>query len=369
MELGKVARDRGLGDPLVPRGPRALETALWSHAVPRVVPVDPAQPDPAAIADAAEVMRRGGLVAFPTETVYGLGARGLRAEEVRKIFAAKGRPPGHPVILHVDGEAMARSLAAEWSSSASRLAAALWPGPLTLVVPRAPAVPPEVSGGLDTVGIRAPAHPVALALIRAVGEPLAAPSANAHTHVSPTTAAHVVRSLGDRVELVLDAGPTSLGIESTVVSLGHDPPRVLRPGSVSLERLCAIDPRVVHERVSVEGDHARAAPGMAAKHYAPRTRVLLAARGGEAFAQAIARSGLERARIAAIVVTDGARVAAAGCALVVPLADSPEEYARGLFAALHEVDAAGVDLVVIEEVPAEPGWWAVADRLTRAARR
>lgn len=349
--------------------PRAPETALWSHAVPRVVPVDPAEPDPAAIADAAGVMRRGGLVAFPTETVYGLGARGLRAEEVRKIFAAKGRPPGHPVILHVDGEAMARELAAEWSSSASRLVGALWPGPLTLVVPRAPAVPPEVSGGLDTVGIRAPDHPVALALIRAVGEPLAAPSANAHTHVSPTTAEHVVRSLGDRVDLVLDAGPTAFGIESTVLSFGHDPPRVLRPGAVSLERLRALEPRVVHERVSVEGDEARAAPGMAAKHYAPRTSVTLAARGQEGVARAIARSGLARARVAAIVVTDGARDAAAGCAPVVVLPGSPEGYARGLFAALHEVDAAGVDLVVVEEVPAEPAWWAVADRLARAARR
>ncbi|MBX3224381.1 MAG: threonylcarbamoyl-AMP synthase [Labilithrix sp.] len=366
MDLGNVPGIASLGDPLVPRAP---ETALWSVAVPRVLAVDPAKPDPAAIAEAAAVMQRGGLVAFPTETVYGLGARGLRAEEVRKIFAAKGRPPGHPVILHVDGEAMARSLAAEWSSSASRLAAELWPGPLTLVVPRAPAVPPEVSGGLDTVGIRAPNHPVALALIQAVGEPLAAPSANAHTHVSPTTAEHVVRSLGDRVDLVLDAGSAAFGIESTVLSLAHDPPRVLRPGAVSLERLRALEPRVVHESASIEGDQARAAPGMAAKHYAPRTGVLLAARGGEGVARALERSGLARARVAAIVVTDGARGAAAGCAPVVVLPDSPEGYAHGLFAALHEVDAAGVDLVVIEEVPAEPGWWAVADRLTRAARR
>ena len=154
--------------------------------------------EPGAIEEAAAMLRAGGLVAFPTETVYGLGARGLHADEVAKIFAAKRRPSGHPVILHVDGVAMAKTLARRF-----------WPGPLTLVVPRADGVPPEVSGGLDTVGIRAPNHPVALALIAAVGEPLAAPSANAHTHVSPTMAAHVARSLGDRVDLARAHIPSS----------------------------------------------------------------------------------------------------------------------------------------------------------------
>ncbi|MDF2692894.1 MAG: hypothetical protein K0S65_1277 [Labilithrix sp.] len=339
--------------------------------MPRVLAIDPEKPDLAVIEEAAAVLRRGGLVAFPTETVYGLGARGLHPEEVARIFAAKGRPAGHPVILHVDGEAMARSLAAAWSPTASRLANELWPGPLTLVVPRAATVPAEVSGGLASVGIRAPRHPVALALVHAVGEPLAAPSANAHTHVSPTTAQHVVRSLGDRVDLVLDAGPCALGIESTVLSLvDEDAPRVLRPGAVSLERLRAVDSRVVHEVVSIEGDAARAAPGMAAKHYAPRTTVVLAERGGEGLAAAIA-AGRARgsSRIAAIVVTAAARTAAAGCTPLIVLPDAPDDYARGLFAALHDVDGAGVDLVVIERAPDEPSWWAVADRLTRAARR
>jgi L-threonylcarbamoyladenylate synthase len=337
--------------------------------VPRVLSIDPAQPDPTTIAAAAAVLRAGGLVAFPTETVYGLGARGLYVDEVAKIFAAKGRPPGHPVILHVDGEAMARSLSTEWSPTASRLANELWPGPLTLVVPRAKSVPPEVSGGMDTVGIRAPNHPVALALIRAVGEPLAAPSANAHTHVSPTTAEHVVRSLGDRVDLVLDAGPCAFGIESTVLTLAHEPPRVLRPGAISLSRLRAVEPRVVYDTVTIDSDAARAAPGMAAKHYAPRTSVVLADRGGEALAAAIAARSAGGSRVAAIVVTDAASRAAAGCNPLVILPDSPDGYAHGLFAALHEVDAAGVDAVVIEQVPAEPEWWAIADRLTRAARR
>jgi len=313
------------------------------------------------------VLARGGLVAFPTETVYGLGARGLHPDEVAKIFAAKGRPTGHPVILHVDGEDMARSLAASWSPTASRLVNELWPGPLTLVVPRAARVPPEVSGGLDTVGIRAPEHPVALALIRAVGEPLAAPSANAHMHVSPTKAEHVVRSLEERVDLVLDGGPCTFGIESTVLALDGDVPRVLRPGAVSLERLRAIEPRTTYENVTVEGDAARAAPGMAAKHYAPRTKVVLAEHG-EGVAAAIAASSVDRSRIGAIVVTGAGRRAADGCSPLLALPEAPEAYARALFAALHTVDAAGVDLLVIEKVPEEASWWAVRDRLTRAAR-
>jgi L-threonylcarbamoyladenylate synthase len=325
---------------------------------PRVLSVDPAAPQPEVIEEATAVLGRGGLVAFPTETVYGLGARGLHADEVERIFAAKGRPAGHPLILHVDGEAMARSIARAWTEEAERFARELWPGPLTLVLPRADIVPGVVSGGLSTVGIRAPAHPVALALIRAVGEPLAAPSANAHMHVSPTAAAHVVRSLGDRVDLVLDAGPCAHGIESTVLAL-DDPPRVLRPGAVSLERLRAIDPSVVYRAATISNDAPRAAPGMAAKHYAPRAKVLLA-RDVAAFTEARAA--------AAIVRTEAGRVAALGCSPVIVLPSEPEGYARELFAALHAVDDAGVALVVIEEPPDDPAWWAVADRLARAAR-
>lgn len=308
---------------------------------------------------AVRALRSGHLVALPTETVYGLGARGLRAEEVRKIFAAKGRPPGHPIILHVDGDARARSLAAEWSDTAALLARDFWPGPLTIVVPRAPNVPPEVSGGLDTVGIRAPNHPVALALIRAIGEPLAAPSANAHTHVSPTTAEHVVRSLGDKVDLVLDAGPCTHGIESTVVAIGP-PLRVLRPGAITLEQLRAIDPGTVDGTTTIEDDAPRAAPGMAAKHYAPRARVLLMQRGH--FAKPVG------GRVAAIVVTDDARAAASSCAPLLVLPDDPAGYARGLYAALHEADASSAELIVIEAPPGDAAWRAVHDRLSRAAR-
>jgi L-threonylcarbamoyladenylate synthase len=327
--------------------------------VTRVLRVDPTQPDPVAIAEAAGVLERGGLVAFPTETVYGLGARGLHAEEVAKIFAAKGRPAGHPVILHVDGDARARALAAEWSDTAALLARDFWPGPLTLVVPRAPNVPPEVSGGLDTVGIRAPNHPVALALIRAVGEPLAAPSANAHTHISPTTAEHVLRSLGDKVDLILDAGPCTHGIESTVVALGP-PLRVLRPGAISLDQLRAIDGSAIEGTEVIEGDTPRAAPGMAAKHYAPRARVLLMQRGG--FAKPAGE------RVAAIVATADAKAMAASCSPLLVLPDEPAGYAHGLYAALHEADASGAELIVIEAPPNDAAWRAVHDRLSRAAR-
>jgi L-threonylcarbamoyladenylate synthase len=321
------------------------------------------------IAEAAAVLARGGLVAFPTETVYGLGARGLHEHDVRLIFVAKGRPTGHPLILHVDGEAMARTLAVTWPGRASLLARAFWPGPLTLVVARASHVPDVVSGGLGTVGVRAPQHPVALALIRAVGEPLAAPSANAHMHVSPTTAAHVVRSLGDRVDLVLDAGPCAHGIESTVVDLVNDPPRVLRAGAASLEAICAVVPEVVYDTITLTGDAARASPGLASKHYAPRTRVVLASRGAE-FAAGLAMAARDATRVGAVVWSAEARSAVDRAVTLTSLATlpaDPDGYAHAMFAALHDADAASLDILVIERVPDEAGWWAVADRLRRAA--
>ena len=339
-------------------------------------------PEPSAIAEAAAVLASGGLVAFPTETVYGLGARGLHAADVLRIFAAKERPHGHPLILHVDGEAMARTLAASWPDRASLLAGAFWPGPLTLVVPRAAHVPDAATGGLDTVGLRAPGHAVALMLVRAVGEPLAAPSANAHMHVSPTTAAHVVRSLGDRVDLVLDAGPCAHGIESTVVDLTGEVPRVLRAGATSLEALRALVPEMAYDAASLtaSGDAARASPGLASRHYAPRTRVLLADRGSAVAAAVLAAVGGRR--IGAIVWSEDASLALgvaaprAGLALAssIPLRWIrwlPAEatgYAYGLFAALHDADEASLDALVIERVPDDPAWWAIADRLERAAR-
>lgn len=340
--------------------------------MPRVLPVNPLNPEPSVIAEAARVFESGGLVAFPTETVYGLGARGLHAAEVLRIFAAKGRPTGHPLILHADGDAMASTLASVWSSEASALARAFWPGPLTLVVPRAPNVPLEVTGGLDSVGVRCPSHPVARALVTAVGEPLAAPSANAHMHVSPTSAEHVVRSLGERVDLVLDGGATDFGIESTVVDLAGPAPRVLRPGAVSLERLRSIVPSVVYQDLTVLGDVARASPGLASKHYAPRARVQLVA-DADAVTSAVRDAG-PGGPVCAIVWSDETRQRLERAAtheklavIVTLLPSDAEGYARGLFAALHSVEVSGAASVVIERVPDSPEWWAVADRLRRAA--
>lgn len=346
-----------------------------ARIVPRVLPVDPTNPDPAIIAEAAKVLKRGGLVAFPTETVYGLGARGLHAAEVSRIFEAKKRPPGHPLILHVDGEAMAVSLASSWSPVARALVAKGWPGPLTLVVPKAAHVPLEVTGGLPAVGVRCPRHPVAQALIREVGEPLAAPSANAHMHISPTTAEHVVRSLGDRVDLVLDAGPCAHGIESTVVDVGSDPPRVLRPGALDLAALRAIVPDVLYESVTVEGDVARASPGLASKHYAPHARVALV--DGTQLLR-LAREDAASGMRVHVLVFGAETFAIVTSALATPLAspvtvrrlpDDPEGYAHELFAAFYDADASSCDRILVERVPDTTPWWAVADRLRRAAEK
>jgi len=342
--------------------------------VPRVLQVSADNPEPAVIAEAAAVLARGGLVAFPTETVYGLGARGLHATDVLRIFAAKQRPHAHPLILHVDGEVMAREHASSWPPNASLLARAFWPGALTLVVERASHVPDEATGGLATVGLRAPRHPVALALIRATGEPLAAPSANAHMHVSPTTAAHVVRSLGDRVDLVLDAGPCAHGIESTVLDVTSDPPRVLRAGAASLEDLRAVVPGVLYEALTVTGDAARASPGLASKHYAPRTRVSLAPSGAD-FVEHVSRARSSSDRVGAIVwsreaareLTSAVARGALSLVTLATLPDDAEGYGRAIFAALHEADEANLDALLVERVPDAPAWWAVADRVRRAA--
>jgi L-threonylcarbamoyladenylate synthase len=227
-------------------------------------------------------------------------------------------------------------------------------------------VPLEVTGGLESVGLRAPRHPVAIALIRALGEPIAAPSANAHMHVSPTTAQHVVSSLGDAVDLVLDGGRCSHGIESTVLALDRVPPRVLRPGATSLAQLRAIEPAVEYAPLVVAGEGARASPGLASKHYAPRARVVIAS-ASELTSAVAGASGASGTRVAAIVVSEAGRQAAAAADPCMILPETAEGYARELYAALHRVDEAQADVVVVEDVPtSDPAWWAVADRLLRA---
>jgi L-threonylcarbamoyladenylate synthase len=289
---------------------------------------------------AAELIRAGELVAFPTETVYGLGANALDPAAIERIYAAKGRPATSPLIVHVSSIEMARELAEEWPESAEKLAQKFWPGPLTLVLPKRPHVPDRLTAGLDTVGIRIPAHPIALALIRESGLPIAAPSANPFTELSPTTAQHVRDALGDRAAMVLDGGPSKVGIESTVLSLAGPDAVLLRPGMVTQAEIEAVigPVRVVDQ--AHDGPHA--APGMHPRHYSPKTPLILLERGQP--------------------LPDGR-----GTLLAMP--KDPREYATSLYSRLHEADAQGWDWIAIEQPPHTPEWTAIRDRLERAAAR
>ena len=287
---------------------------------------------------AAELIRAGKLVAFPTETVYGLGANALDAAAVARIFEAKGRPRTSPLIVHVDSIAMARGLASRWPDAAETLTRRFWPGPLTLVVPKRPLIPDEATAGLQTVGLRMPAHPLALALIRAAGVPIAAPSANRFTQLSPTAAAHVPGELAD---YVLDGGPSRVGIESTVVSL-VGAPALLRPGAIGIAEIEALIGPVAPFLAPGEGGHA--SPGMHARHYRPATPLYLLAPGekppeGDG---AWLRRGRE--------MPEGAR-----------------EYAAALYETLHRLDAEGPPWIAVECPPDTPEWAGVLDRLRRAA--
>ena len=238
-----------------------------------VIRVDPAHPDASALARAADCLRGGGLVAFPTETVYGLGVHALDRAAVRRLFEAKGRPANDPLIVHVDAVERVHALVSAMPDSVAALSARFWPGPLTLVLPRSPRVPDEVTARLDTVGVRVPAHPVARALLRAAGIPVAAPSANLFSRPSPTRASHVLDDLGGRIDLVVDGGATEVGLESTVLDLTRDVPTILRPGAVSREMLRPILPRVEQRSAAASSSDAMRSPGMLERHYSPRARL------------------------------------------------------------------------------------------------
>jgi L-threonylcarbamoyladenylate synthase len=317
---------------------------------------------PAAIAAAAQLLRDGGVVAIPTETVYGLGAAAMNPAAVRRVFAIKGRPANHPLIVHLHSADALPDWAREIPDSAWRLAERFWPGPLTLVLARQPRVPDEVTGGQDSVALRVPAQPVARELIAAVGA-LAAPSANRFGRVSPTTAAHVLAELGGDVDMILDAGPCQVGLESTILSLIDDTPALLRPGGVTVAELEAVLGRTV-----APPPHDLRAPGRLASHYAPATPLELVTAGE--LPQRLAAQGAPRVRIA-VVVHSPAAIAAAEAAggAVVALPAHAAEYGRMLYATLRRLDADGHDLIIVEAPPEAPEWLAVRDRLMRAAHR
>ena len=312
----------------------------------------------AAIARAVAVLRDGGLVAFPTETVYGLGADASNPDAVGRIFAAKGRPADHPLIVHLASAGAMDEWAATVPPLARTLADACWPGPLTLILRRSDRVPDAVTGGLDTVGLRVPAHPLALELLRAFGGGIAAPSANPFGSVSPTSAEHVRAGLGDRVDLILDGGPCEVGVESTIVDLSGDAPAILRPGGLPRERLEAIAGTSIPVR---HGGVVRA-PGMLDSHYAPDARLLLVPPSEQA-----ARVAALRGRGLFVGVLSFAPGGPVGDATVVDLGASEAEAARHLYAAIRDLDASGCD-VILAWPPEERGLGlAIADRLRRAA--
>lgn len=334
---------------------------------PEIIAVDPLAPDPEVIRYAAGIIRDGGLVAMPTETVYGLAGNALSAESIARIYDAKGRPRHNPLIAHVSSLQQARALAAEWPIMADELASRFWPGPLTLVLKRKAIVPDALTAGLDTFGVRVPDHPVALALIEACGVPLAAPSANRFTEVSPVTALQVARGLGKAVDLILDAGRTRVGIESTVVDVSGGRPVLLRPGMISRTTVEAVvGPTEMHATPLREQD-ARPAPGMIARHYAPRAKIVLFE--PERFAE-LQRDIAERLRhepTLGMLLCTLKQPKQLPLAVFYGLSESPVGYAAHLYEAFHAADEHGCSTLFVELPPRTSDWDAIHDRLRRAA--
>lgn len=334
-----------------------------------IIEIDPADPDIAALARAGDVLRRGGLVAFPTETVYGLGANALEPAAVARIFAAKGRPPNNPLIVHVTRVEEAKRMAAAWPVAALQLSERFWPGPLSLVLAKRPKVPDVVTAGGATVALRSPAHAVARGLIETAGVPIAAPSANRSTGISPTRAEHVLRDMNGRIDLVIDGGPTPGGLESTVIDLTTTPARLLRPGLVTPREIEAVIGTIAIGQAPPDAGgqsstSAPRSPGMMELHYAPSTplecgintwpRVNEMCRQGE--------------RVGWLTLTPPPEEPPVGLfALEMPA--NAAGYSAALYAALHTLDAMRLKRIVVELPPRGDAWLAIHDRLRRAATR
>lgn len=344
--------------------------------------IDPAHLDEdearQALRQAAEILQAGGLVAFPTETVYGLGANALDAQAVARIFAAKERPNWDPLIVHVSGVEKVEKAAASTPETALKLMQAYWPGPLTLLLPRAAAIPEIVTAGRALVGVRAPSHPVARALIRAAGLPVAAPSANRFGHTSPTTAEHVLEDLDGRIDAVLDAGPAEHGVESTVLDPCQNPMVIYRPGAVTAEQIRAVAGPVEFfqpaAELAAEPREALPSPGVGIRHYAPRARVVLVEGS---------RAGLPALLAAAALASSGERIGLllpeefSTAAVLQPIEatrfpwgrwEAPDELAQNLYAGLRALDAAGCSVIVCPMPPEAGVGAAIRDRLRKAAK-
>ena len=334
-----------------------------------VLRVDPVAPDADAIALAGRTIRAGGLVAFPTETVYGLGANALDEAAIAKIFAAKGRPASDPLIVHIARFEQLPQVARTIPAGALELCRRFWPGPLTLVLPKSERIPTNLTAGLNSVAVRMPDHGVALALLLAAERPIAAPSANQFSRPSPTCARHVIDDLADRVDVVLDGGITPIGLESTIVSLVEDEPRVLRPGGISLEALREALPNLHYEPSYLADDVPSApAPGTMLRHYSPRARVILFSGAVDAEVYAAMRAEIAAHERVGILASDAeAREFADLDVAIERLGANADEAARHLFAALRSLDQQGVDCI-LARAPEKSGLGlAVWDRLLRAA--
>ncbi len=346
-----------------------------------IVHIDPLQPDLTVITRAADMIRGGNVVVFPTETVYGLGADALQPAAVERIFAAKGRPFSDPLIVHIAEEQMLERVTTTMPEAARRLAEEFWPGPLTMILPRNPLIPLQVTAGLETVAVRMPRHPVALALIRAASTPIAAPSANRFMHVSPTTAQHVYADLHGRVPLILDGGPSDIGVESTVLNMSAAVPTILRPGGVSLEALRRVLPEVqlapAKRATTVEGNEEHtvnyASPGQMLIHYSPIVPLLLFEGSPQAMREAMhaeLKRRIEQGERAGVLIADedipafqdsGAVIYSVGDAANLP------QVASSLFAGLRQLENADVQVILCRNFAATGIGLAIRDRLLKAA--
>jgi L-threonylcarbamoyladenylate synthase len=331
------------------------------------------------IKSASTLLKAGQLVAFPTETVYGLGCDAANVEALARLYRVKGRPGTHPVIVHLSSVEQLKDWAQTVPAEALALAKKFWPGPMTLILKKSDKVLPEVSGGQDTVGLRIPSHPVALALLKEFKSGIAAPSANRHGRISPTTAAHVKSELGDLVAKVLDGGNCTVGIESTIVDLSSDKPRILRPGMITLEAIEAALNEAKQKEKKSSSKKSKAsdskastasentviprAPGSMSSHYAPTTGLKLFAH--QNLARAIATSESLSMKISVMAFSDPI---VSSCVITwKQLSEDPNECARQLYAYMRELDTSGADYIVVEEPPELPEWMGILDRLRRAA--